>query len=176
MFNESINNKQSRPMNLDVLVFAAHPDDAELAMGGTIAKFTRHDLKVGIIDFTRGELGTRGSADIRQKEAFQSAISLRVAIRENLDIPDGDIEVNKEHSQFELDKAVFECNRNNQEKIGIINTDWENKVGIYIDTINSLQSENRELQSKLYDSSRSKNDVKVDGNENRNNIKPDIDK
>lgn len=84
-------------MNLDVLVFAAHPDDAELAMGGTIAKFGMHDLKVGIIDFTRGELGTRGSAEIRQKEAFQSAIILKVAIRDNLDIPDGDIEVNKEN-------------------------------------------------------------------------------
>ncbi|MGE5682618.1 MAG: bacillithiol biosynthesis deacetylase BshB1 [Bacillota bacterium] len=84
-------------MNLDALVFAAHPDDAELAMGGTIAKLTKHDLKVGIIDFTRGELGTRGSADIRQKEAFQSAIILKVAIRDNLGIPDGDIEVSKEN-------------------------------------------------------------------------------
>ncbi|MGE5354457.1 MAG: PIG-L family deacetylase [Acidobacteriota bacterium] len=84
-------------MNLDVLVFAAHPDDAELSMGGTIAKFTKSDLKVGIIDFTKGELGTRGSAETRQKEAFQSAISLKLAIRENLHIPDGGIEVSKEN-------------------------------------------------------------------------------
>ncbi|MDP4174342.1 MAG: bacillithiol biosynthesis deacetylase BshB1 [Bacteroidota bacterium] len=84
-------------MNLDALVFAAHPDDAELAMGGTIAKLAKHDLKVGIIDFTRGELGTRGSAEVRQKEAFQAAIILKAAIRENLGIPDGDIEINKEN-------------------------------------------------------------------------------
>lgn len=84
-------------MNLDALVFAAHPDDAELAMGGTIALLAKHDLKVGIIDFTRGELGTRGSADIRQKEAFQAAIILKAALRENLGIPDGDIEINKEN-------------------------------------------------------------------------------
>lgn len=84
-------------MNLDVLVFAAHPDDAELAMGGTIAKFSRNNLKVGIIDLTRGELGTRGSADIRQKEAFQAAICLKAAIRENLHIPDGSIEATKEN-------------------------------------------------------------------------------
>lgn len=84
-------------MNLDVLVFAAHPDDAELAMGGTIAKLTRKDLKVGIVDFSRGELGTRGSAEIRQKEAFQAAISLKVAIRDNLHFPDGGIEDTKEN-------------------------------------------------------------------------------
>ena len=84
-------------MNLDVLVFAAHPDDAELAMGGTIAKLSINNSKVGIIDLTRGELGTRGTAESRQKEAFNAAISLKVALRENLEIPDGDIQNNKEN-------------------------------------------------------------------------------
>ncbi len=84
-------------MNLDVLVFAAHPDDAELSMGGTIGKFTSSNLKVGIIDFTQGELGTRGTAETRQKEAFQAAITLKVAVRENLHIPDGNIQSNKEN-------------------------------------------------------------------------------
>ena len=84
-------------MNLDVLVFAAHPDDAELSMGGTIAKLTSQNFKVGLIDFTRGELGTRGSADIRQKEAFQAALSLKIAVRENLNIPDGNIEKNQQN-------------------------------------------------------------------------------
>ena len=80
------------PMNLDVLVFAAHPDDAELAMGGTIAKLSANNLKVGIIDFTRGEMGTRGTAEARQKEAFKAAGILKAALRENLSIPDGSIE------------------------------------------------------------------------------------
>lgn len=84
-------------MNLDVIVFAAHPDDAELSMGGTIHKLTSHNLKVGIVDFTKGELGTRGSAEIRQKEAFQAAIVLKVAMRENLNIPDGNIERKREN-------------------------------------------------------------------------------
>jgi len=84
-------------MNLDVLVFGAHPDDAELSMGGTIAKLTSGNLKVGLIDLTRGELGTRGTAETRQKEAFQSAILLKSAVRENLQIPDGDIQNNKEN-------------------------------------------------------------------------------
>jgi bacillithiol biosynthesis deacetylase BshB1 len=84
-------------MNLDVLVFAAHPDDAELSMGGTIAKMTKNNFKVGIIDLTKGELGTRGTVEIRQKEAFLAAGVLKVSLRENLLIPDGDIERKKEN-------------------------------------------------------------------------------
>ena len=84
-------------MNLDVLVFGAHPDDAELSMGGTIAKLTSNKLKVGIIDLTKGELGTRGTAETRQKEAFQAAIVLKVAVRENLHIDDGNIQNTKEN-------------------------------------------------------------------------------
>jgi bacillithiol biosynthesis deacetylase BshB1 len=84
-------------MNLDVLIFAAHPDDAELTMAGTIAKLSCNNYKVGIIDFTRGELGTRGTAEIREKEAFQAAVILKIAIRENLLIPDGNIQRNKEN-------------------------------------------------------------------------------
>lgn len=84
-------------MNLDVLVFAAHPDDAELAMGATIAKFSADNFKIGIIDFTRGELGTRGSPELRQKEAFQAALILKTAVRENLDIPDGNIQRSRQN-------------------------------------------------------------------------------
>jgi bacillithiol biosynthesis deacetylase BshB1 len=84
-------------MNLDVLVFAAHPDDAELSMGGTIAKLSSNNLKVGMIDITEGELGTRGTPETRQKEAFQAAIILKAALRENLKIPDGYIKYNKEN-------------------------------------------------------------------------------
>ncbi len=84
-------------MNLDVLIFGAHPDDAELAMGGTIANLTKSDLKIGIIDLTQGELGTRGNAETRQKEAFNAAITLKVAIRKNLEMPDGDIKNSEEN-------------------------------------------------------------------------------
>ncbi|MCU0342752.1 MAG: bacillithiol biosynthesis deacetylase BshB1 [Ignavibacterium sp.] len=94
-------------MNLDVLIFAAHPDDAELAMGGTIAKLTSRGLKVGIIDLTRGELGTRGTAQTRQKEAFNAAIALKVAVRENLEMPDGDIK----NSMENLLKVIIEIRK-----------------------------------------------------------------
>ena len=82
---------------MDVLIFAAHPDDAELSMGGTIAKFTKNGIKVGIIDLTQGEMGTRGSAEIRRKESTKAAKILKVTVRENLLIPDGDIQLSKEN-------------------------------------------------------------------------------
>lgn len=76
-------------MKLDVLVFGAHPDDAELGAGGTIANCIDQGKKVGIIDLTRGELGTRGTAEIRDKEAENAAKILGVSIRENLEFADG---------------------------------------------------------------------------------------
>lgn len=84
-------------MYLDVLIFAAHPDDAELTMAGTIARLSCSNYKVGIVDLTRGELGTRGTEETREREAFQAAIILKLAIRENLLIPDGNIQRNKEN-------------------------------------------------------------------------------
>jgi bacillithiol biosynthesis deacetylase BshB1 len=76
-------------MKLDILVLAAHPDDAELGCGGTIAKHTALGDKVGIVDLTRGELGTRGTIEMRKQEAGESARILGVAVRENLGLPDG---------------------------------------------------------------------------------------
>ena len=74
---------------LDILVFAAHPDDAEISCGGTILKHIKMGKKVGIVDLTRGELGTRGSAEIRDQEASVSTGILGLTIRENLGLKDG---------------------------------------------------------------------------------------
>lgn len=76
-------------MKLDILVLAAHPDDAELGCGGTIIKHASLGHKVGILDLTRGELGTRGTPETRRKEASDSARILGITIRENLGLPDG---------------------------------------------------------------------------------------
>ncbi|SHG21241.1 bacillithiol biosynthesis deacetylase BshB1 [Pedobacter caeni] len=76
-------------MKLDILVLAVHPDDAELGCSGTIAKHIAMGKKVGIVDFTRGELGTRGSAEIRDTEAADSAKILGLHARENLRFKDG---------------------------------------------------------------------------------------
>ncbi len=74
-------------MKLDVIIFAAHPDDAELSMGGTIAKLTSNNIKVGIIDLTRGELGTRGTPETRKNEADEASRILNLTFRENLGFP-----------------------------------------------------------------------------------------
>ncbi|MDC6364477.1 MULTISPECIES: bacillithiol biosynthesis deacetylase BshB1 [Flavobacteriaceae] len=92
-------------MKLDILVFGAHPDDAELGAGGTIAKEVSRGKKVGIVDLTRGELGTRGSAEIRDKESAAAAKILGVAVRENMEFADGFFVNDKVH-QLELIKII----------------------------------------------------------------------
>lgn len=75
-------------MKLDILAFAAHPDDVELSCGGTIAKYTSLGKKVGIVDFTQGQMGTRGTPELRLKEAEKASAILQLAIRENLGFED----------------------------------------------------------------------------------------
>ncbi|MDC8004840.1 bacillithiol biosynthesis deacetylase BshB1 [Aureisphaera galaxeae] len=76
-------------MKLDILAIGAHPDDVEMSCGATLAKEIANGRKVGILDLTRGELGTRGTAEIRDQEAAAAAKVLGVIVRENLDLGDG---------------------------------------------------------------------------------------
>jgi bacillithiol biosynthesis deacetylase BshB1 len=76
-------------MKLDILAFAAHPDDVELAAAGTLLAHIALGKKVGIVDLTRGELGTRGSAELRDEEAANSSKILGIHTRENLRLRDG---------------------------------------------------------------------------------------
>ncbi len=92
-------------MKLDILAFGAHPDDVELGCGGTLAKEVSLGKKVGIIDLTRGELGTRGSAIIRDQEANEAAKILGVLVRENLNMRDGFF-INDEAHQLEVIKTI----------------------------------------------------------------------
>jgi bacillithiol biosynthesis deacetylase BshB1 len=92
-------------MKLDILAFGAHPDDVELGCGAVIAKETALDKKVGIIDLTRGELGTRGTAETRDIEAANAAEILGVAVRENLNMADGFF-VNDRAHQIEIIKIL----------------------------------------------------------------------
>ena len=92
-------------MKLDILAFGAHPDDVELSCSGTIAKEISLGKKVGIVDLTRGELGTRGSAEIRDIEAANAAKILGVQVRENLNMRDGFF-VNDEKHQLEIIKMI----------------------------------------------------------------------
>jgi bacillithiol biosynthesis deacetylase BshB1 len=92
-------------MKLDILAFGAHPDDVELGCSGTLAKEISLGKKVGIVDLTRGELGTRGSAEIRDAEAQKAGEILGISVRENLHMRDGFF-VNDEKHQLEVIKMI----------------------------------------------------------------------
>ena len=92
-------------MKLDILVFGAHPDDVELSCSGTIIKHIKKGLKIGIIDLTRGELGTRGTIETRDKETNNASKILGIQIRENMNFKDGFFE-NSEKNKIELIKKI----------------------------------------------------------------------
>jgi N-acetylglucosamine malate deacetylase 1 len=92
-------------MKLDILVVAAHPDDAEISCGGTIAKHISLGYKAGIVDLTKGELGTRGTALIREREADAAAKILGLSIRESLGLKDGFFK-NSDEDQLKVISAI----------------------------------------------------------------------
>src|SRR3984893_1183722 len=84
-------------MKVDLLAMAAHPDDVQLTWGGTLIKVARRGYSVGILDLTGGEMGTRGSAETRRKEAAAAGRILGVKHRENLGLPDAGLEMRMEY-------------------------------------------------------------------------------
>ena len=78
-------------MQLDILAFGAHPDDVELFAGGTLAKMAALGHSTGVVDMTRGELGTRGTPALRKREARRAAEILHLKVRENLSLADGHV-------------------------------------------------------------------------------------
>ncbi|SOD11253.1 bacillithiol biosynthesis deacetylase BshB1 [Pedobacter xixiisoli] len=92
-------------MKLDLLVLAVHPDDAELGCSGTIIKHIAQGKKVGIIDFTRGELGTRGTVETRAEESRNASAIMGIHARENIGIRDGFFKNDEEH-QLEVVKMI----------------------------------------------------------------------
>lgn len=90
---------------LDVLALAAHPDDVELCAGGTMCALARDGYATGVVDFTRGELGSRGTPEGRMEEAAAAAEILGLAARDNLGLPDGDIQ-NTKSNQREIVRLI----------------------------------------------------------------------
>ena len=101
---------------VDILAFGAHPDDVELGCAGTIAKEISLGRKVGIIDLTEGELGTRGSVEIRYKESAKASEILGISFRENLKMRDGFFKNDEEHQM-----QVIRMIRNYRPKIVLCN-------------------------------------------------------
>jgi bacillithiol biosynthesis deacetylase BshB1 len=81
---------------VDVIFFGAHADDVELSCGGTVAKFVKDGLRIGIVDLTRGEMGTRGTPQTRKREAANAAKALGATFRESLDFGDGNLQIGRE--------------------------------------------------------------------------------
>jgi bacillithiol biosynthesis deacetylase BshB1 len=96
-------------MKVDVLVFGAHPDDVELGCGGTVIKLVKQGKKVAIIDLTRGELGTRGTAESRKKECENATKILGVAVRENMNFEDGFFKDDEKHKLALIKKIREYC-------------------------------------------------------------------
>jgi len=92
-------------MKLDILAFAAHPDDAELSCSGTLLAHIARGKKVGIVDLTRGELGTRGTEETRAEEAAEAADIMDLEVRDNLCLPDGFLQ-NDEDSLLEIIRVL----------------------------------------------------------------------
>lgn len=105
-------------MKLDILAFGAHPDDIELAAAGTLLKHIDQGKKVGIVDLTLGELGTKGTATTRMSEAHNSAKILNIDVRENLQLSDGFFEIDETsllkviHQIRKYKPEVIICNAN----------------------------------------------------------------
>ena len=95
-------------MKLDILAVAAHPDDAEICIGGLLLAAVARGKQVGIVDLTRGELGTRGSAQDRARETAAADALLRPALRRNLELPDGRVEVSLT-ARERLAEVLREC-------------------------------------------------------------------
>lgn len=106
---------------LDILVFAPHPDDAELCCGGLLLKARNARLKVGIVDVTRGEMATRGSVRARQREAAAASRRLEVLVRENLRLPDGRL-----HDDERLRRALVRALRRHRPRLLLI-PHWEDQ-------------------------------------------------
>jgi bacillithiol biosynthesis deacetylase BshB1 len=97
--------QMSDAIQLDVLAVFSHPDDAELTMAGTLIKLKRLGRRVGIADMTRGEMGTRGTPEIRAKEALNSASVMGLDVRVNLGLPDGHLKLDQ-HSREVVVRAL----------------------------------------------------------------------
>lgn len=118
---------------LDILAIGAHRDDCEIMAGGTIIKMCEKGYKVGILDLTEGEMGTRGSAEIRAKEALCAACAMGVVHRENLSLPDTRVEVN-----FENRLKMIEVIRRLKPKL-ILAPHWEQRHPDHIHTSRLVQ-------------------------------------
>lgn len=106
-------------MKLDAIAIFSHPDDAELSVAGTLLKLKQQGYRTGVVDMTRGEMGTRGTPELRAAEAQAAANAMKLDVRLNLEQPDGHVWLNEEART-----AVVRIIREYQPKI-VLTTHWD---------------------------------------------------
>ena len=130
---------------LDVLAIFSHPDDAELSVAGTLLKLKAQGYRTGVCDMTRGEMGTRGTPEIRAAEASDAAGLLRLDERVNLELPDGHIWLNEESRT-----AVVRLLRTHKPKI-LLTTHWDDPHPDHAATCRIVREAARLATMKRYD-------------------------
>jgi len=147
--------RMTEPINLDVLAIFSHPDDAELTMAGTLVKLKALGHRVGVADMTRGEMGTRGTPEIRAKEALDSARVMGLDVRTNLALPDGHLALNEETKL-----AVVRVLRRHQPRV-VFTSHWDDPHPDHAATAHIVREAARLATMRRYDSSSGQNPIKV---------------
>ena len=140
---------------LDVLAIFSHPDDAELTMAGTLLKLKSLGYRTGIADMTRGEMGTRGTPEIRAKEALDAARVMDLDARENLGLPDGHLALNEENRL-----AVVRILRKHQPKV-VFTSHWDDPHPDHAATAHIVREAARLATMRRYDKDSATNAIKM---------------
>src|SRR6266576_3742583 len=145
----------TEPIQLDLLAIFSHPDDAELTMAGTLIKLKALGRRVGVADMTRGEMGTRGTPEIRAKEALDSARVIGLDVRFNLELPDGRLMLNEESRQ-----TVVRAIRQYQPKI-LFTSHWDDPHPDHAATARIVREAARLATMRNYDRETGQQSIKM---------------
>lgn len=140
---------------LDVLAVFSHPDDAELSVAGTLLKLKSLGYRTGVLDMTRGEMGTRGTPEIRAKESLEAARVMKLDVRANLEQPDGHVWLNEESRT-----AVVRMVRNYRPKV-LLTTHWDDPHPDHASTCRIVREAARMATMGRYDVEGNQQPVKM---------------
>ena len=142
-------------MQLDAIAIFSHPDDAELSVAGTLLKLKQQGYRTGVVDMTRGEMGTRGTPELRAAEAQAAANAMKLDVRLNLEQPDGHVWLNEEART-----AVVRIIREYQPKI-LLTTHWDDPHPDHANTARIVREAARLATMLRYDADAGLSAVKM---------------